>query len=100
MENQHSNAGQGMGVTALVLGIIGVICSFIPCFGLFATFFGVLAIIFGAVGYNQAKRGNGKTGLPVAGIILGCVATIFTILWILVFAGAAVSESFQELNSM
>ena len=76
-----------MGIAGLVLGILGVITSFVPCFGAFALIFGILAIIFGAVGLNQAKKNNGKTGMPMAGLILGIIATAFTILWVIVFAG-------------
>lgn len=83
-----TSAGQAMGITALVLGILGVVTSLIPCFGTFAIIFGVLAIIFGAIGYNQAKKANGKTGMPIAGLVLGIIATLFSILWVAIFAGA------------
>ena len=100
MENQNqlvekTDAGQGMGVASLVLGILGVLTAFIPCFGFFALIFGILATIFGAVGYNQAKKGNGKTGMPTAGLILGILATMFIILWLAVFAGIATSAASQ-----
>jgi len=84
---EETNAGQAMGIAALVLGILGVLTAFIPCFGFFALIFGVLAIIFGAIGLSQAKKGNGKTGMPKAGLVLGIVATAFIILWLVVFAG-------------
>lgn len=89
MENnsQPSNAGQGMGIAALVLGIVGVIAAFIPCFGLIAVIFGVLAIIFGAIGLSQAKRENAPTTMPKAGLILGIVATAFVIIWVSVVLG-------------
>ncbi|WP_428231549.1 hypothetical protein [Flavobacterium sp.] len=90
MENnlQPSNAGQGMGIAALVLGIVGAIAAFIPCFGLVAVIFGVLAIIFGAIGLSQAKRENAPTTMPKAGLILGIVATAFVLIWVLVFVGS------------
>ena len=93
MENQITNtettsAGQGMGIAALVLGVLGVITAFIPCFGMFAILFGVLATIFGAVGLTQAKKGSGGKGLPLSGLVLGIIATVFTIIWLMLFAGA------------
>jgi uncharacterized membrane protein len=97
MTDNQSTAGKGMGITALVLGIVGVICSFIPCFGFFALLFGALAIIFGAVGMSQAKKGGGSQGLPRAGLILGILATVFTIVWLTVFA-ASVSEAAGAVN--
>ncbi|MFD2909382.1 hypothetical protein ACFSX9_11650 [Flavobacterium ardleyense] len=89
MENNSfkSTAGQAMGTTALVLGIVAVIAAFIPCFGLIAIVFGVLAIVFGAIGLSQAKKGNAPQAMPVAGLILGIVATLFVIIWMLIVAG-------------
>lgn len=87
--NSHpSNAGQGLGIAALVLGIVGVIAAFIPCFGLVAVIFGVLAIIFGTIGLSQAKRENASTTMPKAGLVLGIVATVFVVLWVLFFVGS------------
>lgn len=84
---QPSTAGQGMGIAALVLGIVGAIAAFIPCFGLVAVIFGVLAIIFGAIGLSQAKREKAPTTMPLAGLVLGIVATAFVIIWVLVVVG-------------
>jgi hypothetical protein len=97
MSEKKSNAGNGMGIAALILGIFGIISAFIPCFGLFAIFFGSLAIIFGAVGLSQAKKGGGAKGMPTAGLILGLLSTIFTILWTVVFA-AAMSGSLDDID--
>jgi lysylphosphatidylglycerol synthetase-like protein (DUF2156 family) len=85
---QPSNAGQGMGIAALVLGIVGLIAAFIPCFGFIAVIFGVLAIVFGAIGLSQAKREQASTTMPLAGLILGCVATVFVVIWVLVVVGS------------
>jgi len=97
MTDNQSSAGKGMGITALVLGILGVICSFIPCFGFFAIMFGALAIIFGAIGLSQAKKGGGSLGTPRAGLILGILSTVFTIIWWITVA-SAIAASATELN--
>lgn len=93
MENQptagKTNAGQGLGIAALVLGIITIPFAFFPCTAVFAWCPGALAIILGAIGLNQAKKGNGKTGLPMAGLVLGIIATVVAVAWIVVFAEAA-----------
>lgn len=90
MENNlhSSNAGQGLGIVSLIIGILAFITAFIPCFGLFAIIFGILAITFGAIGLSQAKKGNASTALPISGLILGIVATVFVIVWMVVFVGA------------
>ena len=94
MENQTtppapSNAGQTMGILALVLGIIAAPLAFIPCTAVFAWVPAGLAIIFGAVGLSQAKKGNGKTGLPIAGLVIGAISLIIVICWIVIFAETA-----------
>ncbi|MDN3674026.1 DUF4190 domain-containing protein [Flavobacterium branchiarum] len=110
MENNlpTSNAGQGMSIAALVLGIVAVVAAFIPCFGLIAVLFGVLAIIFGAIGLSQAKKENAPTTMPIAGLILGIVATAFIIIWGLVmvntissvfgFNNSGISKTFDSIN--
>jgi len=96
MENQTtppapSNAGQTMGIVALVLGIIAAPLAFIPCTAVFAWVPAGLAIIFGGVGLSQAKKGGGKTGLPIAGLAIGIISLIIVICWMVIFA-EAVSE--------
>lgn len=63
----------GLGVAALVLGIVGVIFAVIPVVGLFfAIPLGALALIFGAVGVARAGKGKATNkGVSVAGLILG-----------------------------
>lgn len=58
--------GNGLGVTALVLGIIGVALNLIP---FLPYLLGVLAIIFGYLGMNKPV----KKGIAKAGFILGLV---------------------------
>lgn len=93
MENQPGtakpNAGQTMGIAALILGIIAIPLAFIPCTAVFAWIPAALAIIFGAIGYNQAKKGGAKTGLPIAGLILGIISAAIVVAWIVLFAEAA-----------
>src|SRR5690349_18408984 len=103
MENQNfttekTDAGQGMSIASLVLGILGLITAFIPCFGFFSLIFGVLAIIFGVIGLKQAKKGNGKTGMPMAGLILGIISTAFIIIWLIVFAGIIATSAASQMN--
>jgi uncharacterized membrane protein len=48
----------GLGTTALVLGVIGVILAWIPFIGFFGFILGVLAIIFGAIGVYRTYHGT------------------------------------------
>ncbi|MEU5899178.1 MULTISPECIES: DUF4190 domain-containing protein [Streptomyces] len=64
----------GMGVTALVLGIIAA-AGF--CLWPLAIVLGILAVIFGAVGRGKARRGEATNGgQALAGIICGAAGIV------------------------
>jgi len=86
MENNKSNAGQGLGIAGLVLGIIALVIAFIPCIGLLALIPGAIAITFSAIAYNQATKGNGAKGLIIAALIISIIGTSVAAIWGLVFA--------------
>ncbi|MFI1400296.1 DUF4190 domain-containing protein [Streptomyces sp. NPDC020681] len=65
----------GMGITAMVLGILAV-CLFC-LYGVVAIVLGVLALIFGIIGRKRAQRGEATNGgMALAGIILGAVGIV------------------------
>jgi hypothetical protein len=73
-----------MGVAALVLGIIGVLLSLNPFFTWFALPIDVLALILGVVGLRFAKNEQRPTGTATAGLVLGIVGTVLSVLfWIM-----------------
>lgn len=66
----------GLGVAALVLGIVGSVLSITLFFGVIC---GVLAIIFGAIGRGKVSSGHATNGgQALAGLILGGVALVLT----------------------
>jgi hypothetical protein len=80
----------GMAVAALVLGILTFVC--------LGPLAGILAIIFGFLGMKKANEtGTGK-GMSIAGIVLGAVGTVATIVLIIVLvaAGNSVSDNVQD----
>jgi len=72
----------GLGTASLVLGIIGLIMSAIIFGYIIGIILGILAIIFGGMAYWGAAKD--KFGL--AGFILGLIALILAIVWIVVAA--------------
>ncbi len=64
----------GFAITALVLGLIGLL--------ILGPLMGILAIIFGAVGMGFANKNGGVgKGLAVAGLVLGiCDILVFIVL--------------------
>ena len=74
-ENKTSNAGQGLGIAGLVLGIITLIISFIPCIGVWAILPGIVAIVLSAIGFSQATKANAAKGLVIAALIISIIGT-------------------------
>ena len=67
----------GLGVAALVLGIVGTVLFFTT---ILAAILGVLALIFGIVGRIRASKGEATNGgQALAGLILGIVAILVSI---------------------
>lgn len=80
MENQNpntnpSNAGKGLGIASLVLGILAFIFSFVPCLGAYAFYPGVVGVILGIVSIIQANKAQAAKGLAIAGLALSLVGT-------------------------
>ena len=68
-------ARNGLGVAALVLGILAALTGFFVIGGLF----GVVAIVLGFLGRGRAKRGEATNGgMALAGIILGVIGVLLT----------------------
>ena len=102
-----SNAGKGFGIAGLVLGLIALIFSFIPCLGMYAIFPGVLAIILAAVALMQANKGNGPKGLIIAALIVSLIGTAVAVYQYSVLKEAAsaftgelegIKENLEELE--
>ncbi len=75
MSKSNENKQSGFATAGLVLGIIGIVFSFIPIINNFAFALGVLALIFGII--SLIKKAN--TGKAVAGVILGILSIVITL---------------------
>ncbi|WP_069170429.1 DUF4190 domain-containing protein [Streptomyces griseus] len=70
----------GLGVAAMVLGIIAVVGF---CMWGFGIILGILALIFGIIGRGRAKRGEATNGgMALAGIILGSVSIVISAIFL------------------
>ena len=87
MEENTKNTGHGMGVAALIMGVISIVVAFIPCVGLFAFFTAVVAIVLGAIAISQASRVQAPKGLGIGGLVTGAFALIISIAQVVFFAG-------------
>lgn len=75
-----------VGVISLVIGILAVLFSFIPCIGLYAFIPGGVGLILGAIGLVMSYSSDGryKRGMPIAGLSVNAVAILFGLSWIFV----------------
>jgi phosphate/sulfate permease len=73
--SQPSTAGKGLGIAGFVLGIVAIVLSFVPCFGMYALFPGIVGIALSAVSINQASKANAAKGLAIAGLVCSILAT-------------------------
>lgn len=70
----QQNTADGFAVASLICGIVGLLscCTFIPS---------LLAVIFGAI--SKVKNdGSRPTGMSTAGLILGIIGMIISVLWV------------------
>jgi hypothetical protein len=83
----------GFGVAAFVVGLIGLLFSFIPIIGVIAWPLVLLALVFAALGLARvrAHRANNK-GLTIAGLVCALFGLAFCILYAAAFT-AAISAS-------
>lgn len=81
--------GSGFAVTALVLGIIAVVFSFIPIINVVAIVLGIIGLIFGVVGIFRSRRVMS---------IIGAALCLLAIIVSVAISGAFASAVDDELN--
>lgn len=88
-ESVEKKNSSGLATAGMVLGIIGVVLSFIPIINNIAFFIGILALIFGIIGIvKKAEKGK-----AIAGIVLGILSIAITLAM-----QSAVSDSIDETS--
>ena len=65
----------GLATAGLVLGIIGIVLSFIPIINNIAFVLGILALIFGIISLIK----HASKGKAIAGLVLGILSIVITI---------------------
>jgi MmpS family membrane protein len=89
----------GLGLAGFIVGLIGLLLSFIPIIGMVAWPLVILGIVFSAVGIAKASKGRATNkGLSIAGLIVSVIGLIVCILWVAVW-NKAVDEVNEEINA-
>ena len=88
----------GMGTTALVLGVVALVLVLLLIFSPLGVLLGLLAVIFGIVGIVRANRREADNrGQAVAGLVAGGLALLLGI-WFTVSVGVWFSTHVNDFN--
>ena len=93
--NSQAKRTSGTSVTAMVLGIVGLVFIWAPFFGFVSA---LLGIIFGGIGMSQTKKNPTLTGrgMAVAGLVCGIIAVA---VWVILIAAIGVLGVFSTSTS-
>jgi hypothetical protein len=80
----------GLGITSLVLAIVGLLSVWVPFVNIVSIVLGLVAVVIGFLGRGRVKRGIANNGgIAIAGIVLGTLAIVvglaFIALWMTVW---------------
>ena len=89
MEEVKTNAGQGLGIAGLIMGIVAIPLAILGCTSVLGLILGTGGIVLSAVGLSQATKSNGSKGLPISGLVVSILGTCIAIMWLLFFARVA-----------
>lgn len=98
-QQKSGNNTQVLGILALVSGIIALVTSFIPCFGIIALIVAVVAVVLGILAISSAKKFNESKGLGIAGLVLGAIGLIILLAWGALLASFT-TAAFKDINEM
>jgi len=86
-----------MPIAALVLGIVGLVLSLVPCLGMYAMPLTLLAVILGVFGMKAA---TGR-GMAIAGLVCGIIGSCIAAWWIyaVVVTKDATTQGFKQFES-
>jgi hypothetical protein len=77
----------GLGVAGFVLGVVGLVFSFIPIIGIIAWPLVIIGLVLSGVGLSKAQKGEANNmGLAVAGLVTSVIGLIVCILWVSAWA--------------
>lgn len=79
----------GLGTTALVLGILAILLAFVPILGFISYPLAILGIVFGLVGLRRVSRRTATNrGVALAGLITSVLGFVLVIVSTIAYVGA------------
>lgn len=88
------NSSDSMSMAGMIIGIIGLIISIFPCFGLFGSLLALVGLILSIMGYRRDKDSGAPTTLAIVGMVLSGLAILVGLLW-----GVFVGKVFSDVAS-
>lgn len=93
----NPNAGKGLGIAGLIVGIVALLFSFIPCLGMWAIVPAIVGLIMSAISMKQAGAAGAPKGMAIGGLICSILGLLIALYWIyLLYFGA--SQVMNELE--
>lgn len=89
MEN-NSEKMNVMGLIGMILGILALVLSFVPCLGVYAIFPGAIGLILSIIGMTKAKK-----GMAIAGLVCSLIGT-----GVAAWQAVALNEAGRELEQL
>jgi hypothetical protein len=71
--------GKGLGIAAMVLGIVAATLSFLPFINILGIPLAIVGLILGIIALVLARGGRGPIGFGIAGAVLSLIALVITI---------------------
>jgi hypothetical protein len=90
---------KGLGIAALVVGIVSAVFGLVPLLALFALAGGIVALVLGLVAARNQKRAGAPRGMARAGWILGAVAVVLGVIGFAI-VNQAVDNLESDLNEI
>jgi hypothetical protein len=88
----------GLGTSGFIVGLIGLVLSFIPLIGVVAWPLVILGIILSSVGIAKAAKGRATNkGLAITGLVVSIIGLVICIVWAVIVKDA-VDEVNEEAN--
>jgi len=89
----------GFAVTALVLGVVGLVIGFIPLLSPAALLLGVVGVVFGVLACVNARRGLSSMPISISGLVLSVLAVGLSV-WGFVILSHATQKLASDLSSI
>ena len=89
----RSNPGKGMGIAALVMGIVSCCFFWIPYFNIICLMMCIAGVILSAIGIKKSKSAGASVGVSVAGLVLSSIGLVLSLISCVVVLGLLAEAS-------